>query len=82
MLIIRTKKDIADYVAKSPVVTACKQDYEADVPGSFAEVEKELVNLIASGVSFKNSPDFGEDWEPWLSEHVEELLQEAVDIVM
>lgn len=80
-LIIRTEKDIADYVAKSPVVVACKQSYEEDVPGSFAEIWEELITLIASGGSFENRPSFGEDWESWLSVHVEELLQEAVDIV-
>lgn len=79
MLIIKTKKDIAAYIATSPVVLECKQAYEEDDPGSFKEVEDELVRLIASG---EGSPDFGEDWEAWLSANIEELLQDAISIVM
>jgi hypothetical protein len=77
-IIIRNKKDIAAYIASCPVVLESKRAYEEDDPGSFAEVEAELVKLIAS----ESVPDFGEDWEEWLSDNIEELLQEAISIVM
>lgn len=79
MLIIKNKKDIAAYLETSPVVIETKRDYEQEDPGSFAEIEKELAKLIATG---DGSPDFGEDWEKWLADNVEELLSEAIDIVM
>lgn len=79
VVIVRTKRDIAAYVKAVPVVVEAKAAYEEDAPGSFDEVETELVKLIAVA---DGSPDFGEDWGRWLEANVEELLQEAVSIVM
>ena len=79
-VIFKTKKDIAAWLTTSPEVVECKDSYEeVGDAGTFDEVAKTLVGLIAAGES---SPDFGEDWEQWLEDNIEELLQEAVSIVM
>jgi hypothetical protein len=79
MTIFNNKKDIAAYLKSSPVVLESKRAYEEDDPGSFDEVEEELVSLISGS---KGSPDFGEDWEEWLSNNLDELLTDAIEIVM
>jgi len=78
-MIIKTKKDIAAYIEKCPAVIEAKVAYEGDEPGGFEEVVKELTSLIAGS---KEAPEFGEDWGPWLEENVDELLQDAISIVM
>lgn len=77
--VIKTKKELGEYLAALPAVIDCKTSYEEDQPEPFDEVMDELVKLAAVG---EGSPDFGEDWSAWISEHIEELLQEAIDIVM
>jgi len=79
MTIFNNKKDIAAYVKASPEVLESKRAYEEDDPGGFDEVEEKLVSLISGS---KGSPDFGEDWEEWLSNNFDELLQDAIGIVM
>lgn len=74
MLIIKTKKDLAEYVRGCEEVDATRADYG----DGFDEVEEELVKLLAVG---DGSPDFGEDWEEWLAVNVEILLEEALSIV-
>lgn len=74
-LVIRTKKDLATYVSTSPVVLETKKAYE----DGFDEVEEELVKQLAVG---EGSPDFGDDWEEWLADNIDELLGEAISIVM
>lgn len=78
-MVIKTKKELAAYIATFPEVVESKQAYEEDDPGSFDEVMVELVKQIAVG---EGSPDFGEDWDPWISLNIDELLGEAIDIVM
>lgn len=79
MTIIATKKDIRAYIKQSPVVVESKAAYEEDDPESFGEVEDELVSLIAGS---KDSPEFGTDWGTWLQDNIEELLRDALEIVM
>lgn len=79
MEIIKTKKDIAAYIKKSPIVVETKKAYEADDAGDFKEVEEELVCLIAGS---RSAPEFGDDWEAWLRDNINELLEDAVSIVM
>ena len=79
LTIIKTKQDIAAYIKKSPVVIAAKAAHEEDEPGGFEEVEEELVSMIAGA---QGAPEFGDDWGPWLTENIEELLTDAISIVM
>lgn len=75
-MIIKTKKEIASYVSTCPVVRQCKQAYNDDE--GFREIEAELVRLIVVG---NGSPDFGEDWETYLTDNIGELLDEAISII-
>lgn len=78
-LIIKTKKDIAAWVSKHPKVREAKRAAEEDDgAGSFDEVEEELVKLLAVG---DGSPDFGEDWQSWLTDNIDEQLNEAIEII-
>jgi hypothetical protein len=79
MLIIKTKKDILQYIKSSPVVVEVRDAYEEDQPDAFKEVEEELISLLAGA---KEGPDFGEDWESWLKDNISEMLEEAISIVM
>jgi len=76
-MIIKTKKDISDYIKNSPVVVETKTAYGD--PEGFEEIEKELVSLIAGAIT---APEYGNDWGPWLKDNIDELLQEAISIVM
>lgn len=79
MLIIKTKKDLTAYVAAHPLVLETKKAYEGKESEEFDGIKEELVKLLAVG---DDSPDFGEDWEAWLTDNIEWLLGEAIDIVM
>ena len=79
MLIMKTKKDIATYISTSPPVLESKKAYEEDESEGFEEVTTELAKLLICG---EGSPDFGEDWEEWLEDNIEEMLGEAISIVM
>lgn len=79
MLIIKTKKDLTAYVDASPLLLECKRAYKDDELEEYEEIKKELVGLLAVG---EGSPDFGDDWEEWLEAHLDEMLREAIDIVM
>jgi hypothetical protein len=75
-MIIKTRKDIADYVEKSPAFLEMKEEF-----GDEAEdIKMHAVSLIAGDMD--TCPEFGEDWGTWLEENVEEMVQEAVSIVM
>jgi hypothetical protein len=77
--IIKNKKELAAYVANLPEVIDSRVAYEENAPGSFDEVMEELIRLLASE---EGSPDFGEDWGPWISLNISEMLEEAISIVM
>ena len=80
MLIVNNKKDLASYVQKSPVVLETKKVLRGGCgEEDFEEIEAELVKLLAVA---DGSPDFGEDWEAWLADNIEEQLQEAIDCIM
>ena len=78
--IFKTKKDIAEFLKQSPMVAEAKRDFEeGEEPGAFDLVEDELVSLIAGA---KEAPDFGEDWTTWLEDNLDELIDEAISILM
>ena len=79
MTIIKTKKDILAYIKVSPIVIEAKTAYEEDGSDDFDDIEEELVGLIAGA---KGSPDFGDDWESWLKDNIDEMLRDAISIVM
>lgn len=76
-MIISTKKNIADYIEKSPSYIEAEDEYEDDE--DFEGVMDELVSLIAG---HRDGPEFGEDWGTWLEENFDDLLEEAISVVM
>jgi hypothetical protein len=80
-MIFNNKKDIISYVKTAPAVVETKRAYEGDTPGQsdFGEIEEELVGLI---IAATDRPMYGKDWDAWLAVNVDELLREAVSIVM
>lgn len=78
-MMISKKSDIRAYINQSPYFLESKSIFEEDEPGTFAEVEEELISLIAGS---RGSPEFGEDWSHWLDENFKGLLQEAISIVV
>ena len=74
-VIVRTKGDIQVYVKAHPAVVETGTAYGE----GFDEIEDMLVKLILEA---DDRPVFNTDWSVWLEGEIEELLQEAVDIVM
>jgi hypothetical protein len=80
-MIVRTKKDIAAYLETNTKVVECKKAYEEDEPGGFKEVFDELVKVVTRQ-DLKKHPTWGTDWTEWFNDNMDELLNEAVSIVM
>jgi hypothetical protein len=76
-MIVKTRKDIRHYVENSPEVLESKSAYDDDV--EWKEIEDELVKVI---MTTDGCPEFGEDWAEWLDDNIDEMLQEAISIVM
>lgn len=78
-MIIRNRDDIVAYIKCHPQVIESKKSYEND--REFREIEMEMVKLIRGNVLTAH-PKYGTDWSEWLSDNIDELLDEAVSIVM
>jgi len=78
-MIVKNKKDVAEYIASSPVVAETKVAYEEGDRGDFTEISEELVRVICRT---SGRPKYGTDWGTWLDDNIDEMLQEAVSIVM
>jgi hypothetical protein len=78
-MIIANKKGIVAYVAATDVaaVKEAKEAYTSD-GGDWDEIAKELVKEIQRA----KHPAYGTDWSAWLKANIEELLQEAIGIVL
>lgn len=76
-MVVEGRKDIAEYLETSPPVVECKKAYG----DGFDEIEKELVKVITRQDVMKH-PAYGTDWGEWFDENIDELLGEAVSIVM
>lgn len=78
-VVVRTKGELADYVAGLPKVVEYVSSLEEDVPGSSEAFMVELVRLLAVG---EGSPDFGEDWGAWIASSIDATLSEASEVVL
>ena len=78
-MIVNYKKDVVALIKTLPEVVESKAAYEEDEPGGFDEVEKVLLGLVLGA---DGGPEFGTDWDKWLKENIDELLQDAISIVM
>lgn len=78
-MIINSSKDICAHIKTMPAFIETKIAYEEGAPGSFDEVEEVLLEVI---VDFEGRPEYGTDWDAWLQNNIDEMLQEAVSIVM
>ena len=86
MLVISHKKDIAAYIATTSALDETKTAYVSDLDegereSAWAEVTAELLSVITHNLLAEHPP-YGEDWEPWLKENIDELAEEVVSIVM
>lgn len=77
MVLIKTRKDLLTYIEHSPEFQDMKREIEDDNESD--QIKDELMRLLAAGD--KECPDFGEDWEGWLVEKFEDMLNEAVSII-
>jgi hypothetical protein len=84
-MIIKDKKDVAAYlemvVRTNEKVLECKKAYEEDESGGFKEIMDELVKVVTRQDCMKH-PAYGTDWDEWFDDNVEELLEQAISIVM
>lgn len=76
MPIINNKKELAACAESSPVVIEFRRALRND--DEFKLIMRALVGLLAT---FEGGPDFGDDWEPWLTHNISGVLQEAASIV-
>jgi len=76
-MVVSSKKDIARAFEDLEPVVDCGRAYG----DGFDEVEEELVKVITRQ-DVKEHPAYGTDWGEWFDENIEELLNEAVSIVM
>jgi hypothetical protein len=86
VLIISHKKDIAAYIATTSALDETKTAYVSDLEEdereeAWAEVTSELLSVITHNLIAEHPP-YGADWETWLKENIDELVEEAVSIVM
>lgn len=73
-MIIAHKKDIASYIATTADLNEIKEAYGE----GWDEVARELLKVIQRA----EHPPYGSDWGAWLKANIEELADEAVEIVM
>jgi hypothetical protein len=73
-IIIMHKKDIIAYVDTAAAVAESK--------AAFGEGWDEVADVLCKEIRRAEHPPYGSDWGPWLEENIEELLDEAVSIVM
>lgn len=86
MLVISHKKDIAAYIATTSALDETKTAYVSDLDESereeaWAEVTAELLAVITHNLIAEHPP-YGADWESWLKKNIDDLVEEAVSIVM
>lgn len=73
MIVIAQKRDIAAYIETAEELKETREELGDD----WEEVAAELVNLIVC----EETPDYGTDWEAWFKENLEDLTEEAIEIV-
>jgi hypothetical protein len=83
-MIIKTRREIAEYIEAAfksepdlkEMAEAVREDDGND--NELEQIKEELLSLIQAD---REHPEYGEEWGPWLDEHIVELAQEAASIV-
>lgn len=91
-MIINDKKDLANYLGSCEELKELRDvehgDDTSGDEGEWPEFRKEIVKLcfdktyLDEALGITPPPPLGQDWSGWLKEHLDEISQEAVSIVM
>jgi hypothetical protein len=76
-LILKNKAELVEALVAHPLVKEAREAFDSEV--EWGEVRREFLREVQRA---PGRPKYGEDWQAWLDENVEELLQEALSIVM
>jgi hypothetical protein len=80
-MIINSRKQLSDHLKSLRDV----QDEVDSVDVDMDTLVNQLVQLLSSGEDIpgtgKTPPDFGEEWEPWLTENLQFYMLEAFSII-
>jgi hypothetical protein len=78
---IARKQDILPFVRTAIALTPSLKEQQELLGDEWDEVEKEIVTVITHETLVEHPP-YQTDWRPFFDEHLEELVNEAISIVL
>lgn len=92
MVVISNKEDLQVYLndceETKDIREAEKGDDTTGGEGEWPEFRREIVKLcfdkayLRDALGMDPPPDLGKDWDRWLEDHLDEIIEEAISIVM
>jgi hypothetical protein len=92
MVIIRNRKELTAYLQTCKETEELRKIERENDPagrdGEWSEFHKEIVDLcfdkeyLKDALALPSPPALGQDWNPWLKKHLEDVIEEAISIVM
>jgi hypothetical protein len=79
-MIIKNRKELREHLESLDSLMTEIDEAEFDRK----EIIDQMVQLLASGesgIGKTPTPDFGDEWEPWLTENIDYFFEEACSIV-